>query len=141
MQTAKCVAAVLVKYAAPGTSADGVSIHCQKLLVSKNNRGGQPLNLPYLHEGVIDSVLTHGFDPTKPPVGIAVLLTPEGVLEAVKYNKDTYGGLPLYPPVEEKEVEYDTLADSHLNAAFRCFRAKLRTSKGRQCVVNNDSDL
>ena len=142
VQTAKYVAAVLVKYAAPGgTSPDGVRIHCQKLLVSKNNRGGQPLNLPYLHEGLIDSVLTHGFDPTKPPVGIAVQLTPEGILEVVQYNKDSYGGLPLYPPVEEKEVEYATLADSHLNTGFRCFRAKLRTSKGRQCVVTNDSDL
>ena len=135
-KTAKHVAACIVKYAVPGLSTpERVRIACYKLLVSELNRAGQPLNLPYMHDVIIKSLLEVGLDPSKPPVGVACLLSTAGKDKTVKHNLETYGGIALYPPVQEQHVQFSTLCCSHLNTAFRCFRAQLATSKGRRCVA------
>ena len=94
----------------------------ESILVDQNNRDGAPPNAPYVHNGILLSFKVHGYDPTKPMIGICVEYKSEaGLRKLLEHNKRFSS--PLLPPINEQKVRYGSLAGSHLNLSFRVLKA------------------
>ena len=138
---AKEVAASIEKYRLPDCK-EPREVPPHHLLVSKNNRNGQPLTLLVVHEVVIKSLLDDGADPTRPSVGVATWFKrTEAKMLSIQSNTEMFSGSPLYPPIYQDSVKGETLSSSHFNCALRCFHARMCCIDGRLCEVNTDADL
>jgi hypothetical protein len=94
------------------------------LLVSPHNRDGAPPNVQHIHHGILRSIRSNGFDPSRPAVGICVQMKrPEARLKLLEYNRRFSAGNNLLPPIHEDLAQYGTLAASHFNVALRAIRA------------------
>ena len=93
----------------------------ESILVDPNNRLGAPPNAQYVHQGILRSYSTHGYDATRPQVGICVEYKSEaGLRKLLEHNKRFSS--PLLPPINEQKVRYGSLAGSHLNLSFRIIK-------------------
>ena len=140
-QIAKKVAATVETYRLV-KFPDPVQVPPHHLLVSQNNRGGQPLTLMVVHQVIIPSFQKDGFDPSRTPVGFTIWYETSAVKEnGIAHNLTLYGGSPLYPPIEREVVEGETLSCSHYNCTLRCYRAQLTSVDGHICDASKDADL
>ena len=140
-QIAKLVAATVAKYQLP-SQPDPIHIPPHHLLVSKHNRGGQPLTLMVIHKNIIASFRNDGFDPTRTPIGFVIWFESSTVKEEqVAFNLKTYVGSPLFPPVMDKVIVGATLSCSHYNCALRCYHAQLTDVDGLVCDPSVDPPL
>ena len=140
-QISKLVAATVVKYQLPSQS-DPIHIPPNHLIVSFNNRGGQPLTLMVVHKNIIPSFRGECFDPNRTPVGDTIWLEGAAVKhERIAFNLKTYAGSRLYPPTEETVIVGATLPCSHYNCTLRCYRAQLTSADGLPCDPAVDPHL
>ena len=138
---AKKVAAVITKFRLP-QFPDPVQMPPHHLLVSSNNRGGQPLTMMVIHMVIIPSFMDDGFDPSRTPVGFAVWFeTAKAKTDDIERNLTAFGGSALFPPVERDAIQAATLSCSHFNVSLRCYRAQMTTVDGRVCIADKDPEL
>ena len=90
------------------------------LLVDLCNRDGAPPNIQHVHQQILKSFVTQGFDRTRPAVGICVKYTSvEGKSRLIEHNRRFSLGTSLLPPIDESQAMYGTIAGSHFNLALR----------------------
>ena len=100
------------------TNKEPKHIHPSRILVSTQNRNGAPPNVQHVHQTILKSFITKGFDYSRPPVGICVeVKSPEGKQKLLEHNKKFLS--PLMPPIVEDGVQYASIACTHLNTALR----------------------
>ena len=110
------------------------------ILVSPLNRLGSPPNVRHVHHGILRSFQKHGFDKSRPLVGICVRVASEkGKAEVLEHNRKFTQGSPHLPQIlEENFVSgpvYASLAGTHLNLALRCLK------NGTPSPLGDQSDL
>ena len=76
-----------------------VQVPPHHLLMSENNRGGQPLTVMVIHQTIIPSFRDHGFDPARTPFGFAIWYETTKPKECgIAHNLRVYGGPPFLCP-------------------------------------------
>ncbi len=95
----------------------------ESVLVAPRNRDGAPPNIQHLHQGILKSFVTKGFDASRPQVGICVQFSSaSGKHELLEHNRRFSKGVPLLPPINEEKALYGSLAGSHFNLALRILK-------------------
>ena len=90
------------------------------LLVDLCNRDGAPPNIQHVHQQILKSFVTQGFDRTRPAVGICVKYTSvEGKSRLIEHNRRFSAGTSLLPPIDESQAMHGAIAGSHFNLALR----------------------
>ena len=90
------------------------------ILVAPCNRGGAPPNAPHIHRGILKGLMDHGFDATRPQVGVCVeFRTPEGKRKLLEHNARFSASNTQLPKIEDIKVVFGSLASAHLNLALR----------------------
>ena len=90
------------------------------ILVAPCNRDGAPPNVPHIHHGILKGLMDHGFDATRPPVGVCVeFKSPEGKRKLLEHNRRFSASNAQLPKIDESKALYGSLASSHLNLALR----------------------
>ena len=119
----------ILQYALYG--AEPRRIPPRKVLVSPNNRDGSAPNLMAIHKGILGSIKQKGFDKRRPQCGFVIKLTSaEAKKKAGEHNRRFTKGCALLPHIHEEEVEYVSLASTHLNLASRCVKEGIKGPQG-----------
>ena len=85
------------------------------------NRGGAAPNIQTLHYKLLASFYREGYDASRHLTPIVVRCTSEQKRkDLVAHNKAYSEGRAELPGVDEKSMEYGTIAGSHLTLAMRC---------------------
>ena len=101
------------------------------VLVAPNNRDGAPPNVQHLHNGVLNSMKTKGFDKGRAQVGICIkFTTQEGKQKLLEHNRRFSKGNTLLPPIREDVAVYGSLAGSHYNLALRAIASGIKSPIG-----------
>ena len=101
-------------------------IDSRKILVAPWNRSGAPPNVRHIHETILKSFVTKGFDSNRPQPGVCIKYeSQEGKAALLAHNKAFTSGNPLLPTVYEQEAEYGSIALSHLNLSLRFIKQGL----------------
>ena len=89
--------------------------------VHPENRGGADPNVQVLQNKILASFHKDGYDPSRHLPPIVVRCSSESKKAALlASNKRFTEGRPGLPPIDEKRMEYGTIAGSHLTLALRC---------------------
>lgn len=113
------------------------------VLVAPLNRDGAPPNRMHIHNRILKSFKTQGYDRTRPQVGICVeYKTAEGKAKLLEHNRRFSKGETLLPPIHEDLAMYGSLAGSHLNLALRCIQSGCTSPQGDiSALVTEDESL
>ena len=124
MRVSKFVAAEMVKYALHPDQTEPILVDVDTCLVSFYNRGGGPLNMPYVHLKLCKkSIGTDGYDPKRPRPAVAIHYEDkELILKLQDHNLKFMEGNNLYPPIFKDKAVNATLASSHLFCGHRLFK-------------------
>ena len=90
----------------------------QTVLVSPCNRDGASPNVHHVHGQILRSLFEHGFDSTRPQVGICVeCKSPEKKRQLLEHNQRFQNS--LLPLIDEDKAAFGSIASTHLNLALR----------------------
>ena len=108
----------------------------RSVLVAPLNRDGAPPNCQHIHHQILKTIITKGFDKTRPSIGICVEFKSEKAKkQLLAHNQRFSKGQNLLPTIVPEMALYGSLAGSHLNLALRLIQA------GASSPVGNLADL
>lgn len=95
-------------------------VQCDAIIPDYNNRGGQPLDLQYLHCDLEPRQEEKGYVEARPKPGLLVKRSGESMQKHIDFNlKLQEGTVGLYPPIQTASVMYTCLGGNHLGASHR----------------------
>lgn len=109
------------------------------------NRGGADPNIQVLHHKVLASFAKDGYDPSRHLAPIVVRCSSEkGKADLQAHNCRFTDGRTGFPSVDERNMEFGSLAGSHLTLAFRCVESDvlcLATGSGSKDIAEKQPSL
>jgi hypothetical protein len=109
------------------------------------NRGGADPNIQVLHHKVLASFAKDGYDPSRHLAPIVVRCSSEQAKANLQaHNRRFADGRTGFPSVDEKHMEFGSLAGSHLTLAFRCVEKDvfcLATGSGSKAIAEKQPSL
>lgn len=113
--------------------------------VHPTNRGGADPNLQVVHHKILASFAKDGYDATRHLTPIVVRCSSEKAkADLVAHNRRFSEGRPGFPSVDDKAMEFGTLAGSHLTIALRCVESDvpcLSTGFGSKSISEKQPPL
>ena len=108
-----------------------VFLQPEEVGVAPHNRGGARPNLQVIHERITQSFQKDGYDPARHLSGIVVHFKSErGRKDLLEYNHSWSEGRSGFPRIHKDQMQYGTLAGSHLTLALRCVKQGMVTPGG-----------
>ena len=132
----------MAKYALYDQNDAPMLVDVDSTMVSPFNRGGQPLNMPYVHTQLAKkSIGTDGYDPKRARPGVARHHSdPEKIAAVQKHNRSLMQGNSHYPPLFPEKACNEMLASSHLFCTHRLFKNKCKSDIIGSSFIPNELD-
>lgn len=109
------------------------------------NRGGADPNMLVVHHKILASFRKDGYDASRHLTPIVVRCSSDEARQKLQaHNKRFAEGRTGFPSVDEKAMEFGTLAGSHLTIALRCVESDvpcLSTGFGSKAIADSQAPL